>query len=201
MAKQFKVKISAFQETSFENKELKSTYLQHRMDTSKLEEWEKLHNRVFTREDVNKEDFTRALFHSYITDEGSFYIPSTQIKGALINAGTYRKGSVGGKTKSLKTEVAGGFRVFPEKIIIPPFDSINKTTAKNNVNKARIVVIRPEWTNWKAEFILVVNNDTLTMETIKELLKIAGENVGIGSWRPLCSGEHGKFQVDSIESL
>lgn len=176
-----------------------SPYMQHRMDDQKLEVWEKKRGKIMERPELSEEDVKRAEYHCYRNESGQCYIPSDQLRGALIGAGTYMKAKVGGRSKSMKVIVAATFVPTPEQIIIPDFDAIDKRSAVNKNVKARVLVIRPKWMNWTATFTLNVYEDTITKETVKELITYAGNYVGIGSYRPTNNGMFGRFEVKSID--
>jgi hypothetical protein len=188
--KQFKIKIKGL-----------TPYMQHRMDDQKLEAWEKKRGKIMERPEVSEEDSKRAEYHCYRNQDGKCFIPSDQIRGSLIGAGSYMKAKVGGKSKSMKIIVAATFMPTPEQIIIPDYDSIDKRSAVNRNIKGRIISIRPKWTNWEASFILQVYEDTLTKETIIQLFEFAGSYVGIGSFRPTNNGLFGRFELTSIEEI
>ena len=187
--KKFKVKISS-----------KTPYMQHRMDDVKLEEWEKNRKLIIERPDIAKEDAVRAEFHSY-QDEKGFYIPTEHIRGALIGGGAMVKAKVGNSRKSMKNVVAAMFFIEEEKIRLPKEYEIDKRSAVNKVIKARIMCIRPKWSKWNGEFTLVVDNDTITEQTIKEIIENAGNYIGIGSFRPTNNGMFGRFELQSIKSI
>lgn len=180
--------------------------MQHRMDDTKLESWEKSRGHIIERADVSHEDAVRAEFHSYFQQENSpekgfYYIPSEHIRGALIGAGSYVKSKVGTRSKSMKVIVAAMFQVFPEQIPIPHFDAIDKRSAVNKNVKARVIVVRPKWTEWEAEFLLQIGEDSITKETITELFRTAGDYVGIGSFRPEHNGSFGRFKLVELKKL
>lgn len=176
-------------------------YMQHRMDDQKLEEWEKNRKNIIERNDISKDDLTRALFHSY-NDEKGFYIPSEHIRGSLIGAGTMVKSKVGNSRKSMKNIVAGMFFVMPERLYVLNKDFIiDKRSAVNNNIKARVITIRPRWEKWEADFILHVDNDTITIETIKEIIENAGKYIGIGSFRPTNNGMFGRFELKHFKII
>lgn len=172
-------------------------YMQHRMDDQKLEEWEKNRKLIIERDDVSKEDQARAEFHAY-TDKEGFYLPTEQIKGSLIGAGTMLKSKVGNAKKSMKNVVAGMFFIEEEKLRLPKEYVIDKRSAVNRNVKARVITIRPKWEKWKVEFTLLVDNDTITQNTIREIIENAGNFVGIGSFRPTNSGSFGRFKVTKL---
>jgi len=170
------------------------------MDDVKLEEWEKNRKLIIERDDVAKEDNVRAEFHSY-NDKGKFFIPAEHIRGALINAGGMVKSKVGNSRKSMKNIVAGMFFVFPEKLPIHQDYCIDKRSAVNKNIKGRVISIRPKWEQWETEFELHVDNNTITKETVQEIIENAGQYIGIGSFRPQCNGMFGRFRIKSIKSL
>ena len=55
--------------------------------------------------------------------------------------------------------------------------------------------------NWEAEFTLIVDNDTITKETIFKIIEDAGQYCGIGSWRPLKNGMFGRFSIKNFQEL
>jgi hypothetical protein len=173
-------------------------YMQHRMDDQKLEEWEKKRGAIMERAEVSHEDAVRAEYHCYRNSDGRCFIPSEQIRGSLIGAGTYMKAKVGGRSKSMKVIVAATFQPTPEEILLPDFDTIDKRSAVNKNIKARIMVIRPKWSEWSASFALNVYEDTITKETVSQLINYAGSYVGIGSYRPTANGLFGRFELEKI---
>ena len=177
----------------------KTPYMQHRMDDQKLEEWERNHSLTVTRPDVAQADAVRAEFHCYRNSNGKCYMPSEHLRGALIAAGTFVKSKVGAQTKSMKSVVAAMFQIDPYEIELPDYDQIDKRSAVNRNVKARIISIRPKWSEWEVSFTLMVDNDTIPVSMIKQLFEFAGNNVGIGSFRPTNNGMFGRFGVVSIE--
>jgi hypothetical protein len=176
-------------------------YMQHRMDDIKLEEWEKNRKHIIERPDVNQADATRADFHCYRNKEGKCFIPAEQLRIAMINGGTYLKSKVGSKTKSMKGIIAAVLQISPEQILLPEYDEIDKRSAVNRNVKARIMVVRPKWLKWQAEFEMILDNGTLTKEMITELITVTGNYVGIGSYRPTNNGYFGRFKLVSIDAL
>lgn len=177
-------------------------YMQHRMDDQKLEDWEKKRGFVIERDDVAKEDAIRAEFHCYRDIKtNKCFIPSEHLRGAMIIAGTYVKGKVGAQTKSMKSVVAAMFDIEQDKIFISDYDEIDKRSAVNKNIKARIITIRPKWNNLDAEFVLKVDNDTITDETVKSIIEYAGNYVGIGSFRPTNNGRFGRFVIGEFNPI
>lgn len=175
-------------------------YMQHRMDDTKLELWEKKRGRIIERKDVDQEDLKRAEFHAY-KNNGNYFIPSEHLRSAFINAGGYIKAKVGNSRKSMKNIVAAMFYVNPFEISLKGSFEIDKRSCVNKNIKGRVVVIRPRWDKWDAEFELSIDNDTITKETIKEILNYAGQYCGIGSFRPTNNGMYGRFIVEKFNEV
>jgi len=47
----------------------------------------------------------------------------------------------------------------------------------------------------------MVDNDTITIETIKEIVNNAGQFIGVGSFRPTNNGMFGRFKLNSIKAM
>jgi hypothetical protein len=178
-----------------------SPYMQKRMDDITLEQWEKNRGPIIERSDITKEDIIRAEFFCYRNSTGQCYIPAEQIRGSLIDAGSFLKSKVGVRSKSMKSIVAALFIVEPEEIILPDFDAIDKRSAVNHHVKGRIIVVRPKWTNWEACIKLNVHENSITKETIQQLFEYAGNYVGIGSFRPTKNGMFGRYEITKMENL
>ena len=68
--------------------------------------------------------------------------------------------------------------------------------------KARVVVIRPKWAKgWKATFDLEVEEDSVTVGMLKDILSYSGNYVGIGSYRPTNKGNFGRFEVAELKQV
>lgn len=48
---------------------------------------------------------------------------------------------------------------------------------------------------------LIVDEDSITTETITQIIEYAGKYVGIGSFRPTNNGLFGRFGLTSIEKV
>lgn len=171
------------------------------MDDQKLETWEKKRGKIIERDDVSQEDLARATFHMYVDKKDNPYIPCEHIEGALIGAGAFMKSKVGNSRKSMKNIVAGMFSVHPTQIPLKKDWIIDKRSAVNKNIKARIICIRPKWENWAVELELHVDNDSITDETVKQLLEYAGQYCGIGSFRPTNNGKFGRFKITKFKKL
>jgi hypothetical protein len=176
-------------------------YMQHRMDDLSLAEWERDRGNIIERPEVSQQDSHRAEYHSYKNEQGQYYMPSEHIRNCLIAAGSYVKAKVGGRSKSMKVIVAAMFMVTPEQIILPPYDQIDKRSAVNKNVKARVITVRPKWSEWQVSFTLEVGENSVTIDTISSIFNNAGQYCGIGSFRPTNNGMFGRFELVSIAEI
>lgn len=176
--------------------------MQHRMDDIKLEQWVKQRGPIYERYDISSPEII-ADFHSHIDFDGTpaHFIPSDHFRMSMIEAGKMVKGKVGGATKSMSNVVAALFTVTPEKIVLPKWTSIDKRSAVNRNIKGRVIVIRPRWDEWGAEFTLTVDEDSIQNEMIAKIINYAGKYIGIGSYRPQNKGQFGRFEMVSMTNL
>jgi len=177
-------------------------YMQHRMDTAKLQEWEQKRGKIIENKGLNTDDEIKALFHSYIDNEGNHYIPNEHFKQAFIKGGAFVKAKVGNSSRSMKNIVAGMWMVSPEHIPFRKFDEIDVRPANNIAAHAKIIVTRPKWQSWECSFILNVDDDgLLSQPMIESIIDYAGRYLGVGSYRPEHTGEYGRFKIKSIEEV
>jgi len=177
-------------------------YMQHRMDDRKLADWERQRGRIVENDLAGDEPHRLAMFHSYIDDNGHFYIPAEHFKQCMIKGAGYVKAKVGSATKSMKSIVAGMWMIKEQKLPFRPFDEVDSRSAVNRAVKARIMTHRPKWNDWSAEFTLLIDDDEkgkVTEETIRAIIEYGGRYLGVGSYRPEHTGEFGRFRVESLE--
>lgn len=127
----------------------------------------------------------------YLDEKGRLYVPSTAIKGCLINAAAYRKF---GKYAA-KAIVAGGVNILPEKIILDnqKWEMDYRTVV---IQRARVPKARGKIPEWKLTFELMYNEKLIAdSELIKPILEDAGERVGLLDFRPQRMGSFGMFKI------
>lgn len=177
-------------------------YMQHRMDDIKLEKWVKERGPLYERYDISDPEVI-ADFHShtYWNDGTEYFIPSDHFRMSMIEAGKMVKGKVGGATKSMSNVVAALFTITPERITIPKWSAIDKRSAVNRNIKARVIVIRPKWEKWQADFTLTVDEDSIQNEMIAKIIEYSGKYIGIGSYRPQNKGQFGRFEIKHMTNV
>ena len=176
--------------------------MQHKMDDTKLAEWEKKRGKIIERKGIDITDYKQALYHSYNDDNG-FYIPSEHFKQSFILAGATVKAKMGTSSRSLKPVIAGGWQIEEGKIYIPEFNSVDTRSVVNNNIKGRITVKRPLWDSWEVTIHLITDDleSPLTISTIQEIISTSGRNIGVGSYRPQHVGDFGRFIMKELQYM
>jgi len=140
----------------------------------------------------------------YRTSKGNLFVPSTAVKGCLINAASYKK--VG--RYALKPLIAGGVRIGTEEIeirdkpkgkILKDYEIDLRTVV---IKQARVLKARPKLAKWYLEFEIAYNENLIGDDKIiKEVLAEGGERVGLLDFSPRNKGDFGCFVVSKWEAL
>lgn len=144
---------------------------------------------------------------AYRTDGGYLYHPGSSIMRLMRDAGSSHKQR--GSRKSCKYIVPAAVRVFEDQIPLyaadaqTPLDDfeVDSRAVVIPSTKGRIMRHRPRCDVWTARFSLVINEDVLGAETIRQFLDEGGQRIGIGDFRPEKGGPFGVFQVNLWEEL
>ena len=110
-----------------------------------------------------------------------------------------------GSRKTLRFVVPSAVRVTSDAITILNGDGgpakrfeVDARPVTIPATKGRIMRYRPRFDCWSAKFDLMVNENLLSTEDAHKLLNEAGEQIGIGDFRPEKRGPFGTFRVVSF---
>lgn len=133
----------------------------------------------------------------YMTKVGSKMrpcIPSTMVEACLINAA---------RTQKRGRQVQAGVVVPDDAVLIYDgptnadalaADPLFTLRAPAKVGTARIMRTRPMFKNWKADICVSYHSSDLDADILVDLMRIAGEIIGMGDWRP----KFGRFTVERL---
>jgi hypothetical protein len=120
--------------------------------------------------------------------------PASAFKKAMVEVAPYLKNMDKKKAK-------GSFFVIGQAAndivpIVYKEQVVNEAVVRlSGANKAAFVRYRPEFREWECEILIKYNEEQISAEQIVALANLAGFHIGIGDWRPQCSGTYGMFQV------
>lgn len=135
---------------------------------------------------------------AYRLESGNLYVPSTAVKGCMLNSATNKKS---GKI-ALKPLVAGGVVVLPEEIDLGRKDfAIDSRTVVIKSTRGRILRHRPKVSEWKLKFQILFNEKFFDSEVIKMLLTEGGQRIGLLDFSPRHYGSFGMFEVSKFKEI
>lgn len=143
--------------------------------------------------------------HAYKAADGSFYIPSEYLIGAIRHvASDYKQKN--SQRKSLKQVIVGAIR--PEKETVTLLDEGRPITAFEvdvrravNHKAGAVAVCRPRFDRWEAEVNLMIDDTIVDEKTALQMIEDAGLRAGVGSFRIQRGGYFGSFQVTEWKQI
>lgn len=127
------------------------------------------------------------------TSDGQVGFPAAGFKKAMVEAAPYLQGL----NKKLSR---GAFYVMGDDADLVPMEYkkqlINESVVRlSGPGRPAQVRFRPVFTKWKCRLPIKYNARQITPQEIIALANTAGFHIGVGDFRPQCSGTYGMFQV------
>jgi hypothetical protein len=139
---------------------------------------------------------------AYRQDNGSLFLPGSNILACLVSAGRFTKA---GKSKltTLKTSlIPAGIAV--EELLCPLTDHQSEQLTDFEVDSRSVVIPstggrvmchRPRVDKWRCAFTLDVDETMFSPNLVRAVVDDAGKKIGIGDFRPERKGPFGRFAV------
>lgn len=143
--------------------------------------------------------------HLHTDDKGMVFIPPMTFKNALGEAAKYLGKTVPGKGKATYTKYfdSGVMVLEPVQTGIKASEvqSENLFLPSDGIRGSgkRVMKTYPIIPKWTAKVRFTILNDMLTENVFEEHLKIAGQYIGIGRFRPIKNGYYGRYAVESVK--
>jgi len=163
--------------------------LMEKMDMDVVERYNlKKAKKLSHKDDVLEEDKYDSKKH--FTDDGQVGFPVTGFLKGMVEVAPY----LDGLDKKL---VRGSVRLLGDIIPIKFKKEVKdvKWGKTSGISKAPRKIIRPKFIDWSCKLEIVYNSTNISAEQIVNLLKWAGFQIGIGGFRPACSGTFGQYEV------
>ncbi len=161
--------------------------------------WAKLMKQISgkrNKTDADYEELARIEFMAglYINDRGP-YIPPHVIDSLIVNAAK--------KSKEGQIAKSGVFCLVPAPLEYDGprtaaelwADERFRFSAIVRISMARIARMRPRFEQWSAVITLNVEDTVVNPSRIDDWLRVAGQQIGIGDWRP----QHGRFTAERVQ--
>ena len=155
------------------------------------------------------EDMAKRKMYRGPNDE--IVLPSQMLFACLRNAGRKVKVGKSNISTAKTTELPSILTIEQEYfVLIDPETKKSLTEADMKTDLRRCMMdaggkktavgnIRPRFNSWGFTVNISVDYsamDGLTEAHIRKLFEIAGNRIGVGSWRPACNGPMGRFRVE-----
>jgi len=124
----------------------------------------------------------------YEIEPGVYGFPAIGFKKAMVSACRYFDSIA-------MTEARGAFFVLGDLLEIrsnPPKFRMDRTVLQK---RTTTVAYRAQFDNWEVTLPIKYDKEFISPDAIVTLLEQAGFSVGVGGWRPECSGNFGMFTV------
>jgi hypothetical protein len=125
--------------------------------------------------------------------DGAFVQPGEHIYQAMVKAAAQFQIQGQGK-KTYKDDFKGSLLVEPRFIEHENQNAVQHQSPVR-IQRARIVRTRAHLSEWSLSFELRLLDDNIPIDVIQAVVKLAGERIGIGDWRP----RFGRWKVTHFE--
>lgn len=156
------------------------------------------------------DDYEKRTWRSrlHVDEHGEVFIPPMALKNCLSEAAKFLSIQIKGRGKSTYTKhFEAGLLVFePIRLGLKAADVKGESLflpcdGKRGGGK-RVDRIYPFISpGWKGTASIVVVDETVTSDVLKEHLLQAGQLIGMGRFRPRNNGYYGRFRVDSFQEV
>jgi hypothetical protein len=142
---------------------------------------------------------------AYRLPSGQLYLPGSSFRGAMVDGVKGRRfsGSKVGANTLLKGTVFVPlsdefYPLYHPETLEPLHDyEIDSRTAV--VQRARILRNRPKLMQWGCRAVFEYDEEIIRPENLLEALSLGGRTVGVGDYRPSCSGPFGRFTAEWLK--
>lgn len=141
-----------------------------------------------SKEKTNRDIKAEVEDSIYKTASGQVCFPSIAFWKAMIESAPYLQGMD-------KKLVKGAVKIIePMAILKFKKKSVNEAICRLS-SGVRMIRFRPQFDSWTTEFTIKYNASQINAGQIINLIKLAGFHIGVGDWRPQCSGAYGQFTI------
>jgi hypothetical protein len=154
----------------------------------------------------NDQDYEERTWRNRVHSrpDGIVYIPAFAFKNCLDNAAKHLSKQIPGKGKSTYTKHFVSGVMVREPLLL----KVKKAQVQGEWRHVpadgqpggakRVLKCFPVISDWNGEITFTVLDDIITVEVLKEHLDVAGQFVGLGSFRPQNRGIYGRFIVEGL---
>lgn len=139
---------------------------------------------------------------AYKCQDGTLYVPASNIFACIIAAGIFHK--IGKKQLTTRDTSLIPAGVTMEDLICPLNTNNWEVDTRSVVNpstKGRRLCHRPRVDNWSLSFTIDIDISMFGPNIIRNVIDDAGKKIGLGDYRPQRKGPFGKFVVTNWKEI
>jgi hypothetical protein len=140
----------------------------------------------------------------HVNDQGFVFIPAAAPLRSIQEASRFHKLQIQGKGRETYAKHFERGILITEHFVLP----VKAADVKGHWQRVpasgvpgsgkAVKKCFPYIESWQAEFPIVVSDDTITPEILDEHIRIAGQFIGIGVFRPASRGWWGRFTLEKL---
>lgn len=129
--------------------------------------------------------------------DGDPHVPVTMAMSCFIAAGQFCRLDGKRQVSTAKSTVLPGLLTIEDRYLplTPKAYEVDVQQGRNPNGGEAVCIVRPRFDEWGFDLTLKVDQSEIALATIRELVDIAGNRIGLGDFRPKCKGTFGRFTV------
>lgn len=143
----------------------------------------------------------------HVDEHGVAFIPPMAIKNCLSDVAKYLSESVPGKGKATYTKHFTSGVLVADPVVLPVLkDDLDSyagpmsSTGEKGKSGGRVVIrIFPIVNEWSGDVAFHILDEVITPDIFRQVVEIAGRNIGIGRFRPQNGGFNGRWTVEDVK--
>lgn len=134
----------------------------------------------------------------YRTNDGAFFWPTENMMACLVAAGIYIKLDGKRQMTTSKSTLLPGFMSVEDSYLRFVSDGwdVDMRPGRNPNGGEMVCLVRPRFNKWEIPMTILIDDEQISPDRIRELFDRAGSNLGLGDFRPQRKGIYGRFRVD-----
>ena len=159
----------------------------HRFSEAAQEQIEGPQQGAAKRGKKSRDPQAEAELSLYRNSEGVNCFPAIAFKQAMVRAAK--------QCDMAMTDARTAFHVLGDLLPIRGSDPVARADRVVIGRGTTTIAYRPMFDTWEIDLTIRHNARAISAEQIINLLEVAGFGVGVGDWRPECSGSFGMFRI------
>ena len=142
---------------------------------------------------------------THYNKDGFVYIPGTMVTNCLRESAKYLSLPIKGKGKATYTKHFDAGLIPMNDIVL----KVKKDDVKGHAQHVpsdgkpggskRVIKMFPIIHDWEGTITIAIGDDIITADVFEQVVRNAGNLIGLGTWRPRNRGMNGRFELLSMQ--